>query len=181
MGMWTRSSSGWSDEVGQVVKDGFAFVAYANAGLIRKIDDIPELKTELINLSEGRTKLEMSRYALLLAEHVLEISGLPQDADIGACFAVVAAWQRGEVRFQDALEVAGALNRRAREEKNPVYVKALRALGQIAATPHVRWHPLVASEYAVVLVNLLYPGDMERVREERYFQIGLMRGELSVD
>lgn len=167
--------------MGKVVKDGFAFVAYANAGLIRKIEDIPALKTELIARSEGRTKLEMSQYGLLLATHILEVSGLPRGADTDACFAVVGRWQRGEARFQDALEVAGALNRRARTEKNPVYVKALRALGQIAATPHVRWHPLVASEYAVVLINLLCPGDMEKVRAERAFQIGLMKGELSVD
>lgn len=167
--------------MGTIVKDGFAFVAYANAGLIRKIDDIPVLKTELITLSESRTKVEMSQYALLLATHILEVSGLPRDVDTDACFAVVGRWQRGEVRFQDALEVAGTLNRRAREEKNPVYVKALRALGQIAATPHVRWHPLVASEYAVVMINLLFPGDMKKVREEREYQIGLMRGALPVD
>lgn len=166
--------------MGKIIKDGFAFVAYANAGLIRKVEDIPALKTELIAWSEFRTHVEMSRYALLLAAHLLEISGLERTADIDACFSIVAEWQRGEARFQDALEVAGALNRRAREEKHLVHVKALRAMGQIAATPHVRWHALVASEYAIVIINLLYPGNLDKVREERAFQIALMKSEFPV-
>ncbi len=162
--------------MGKIIKDGFAFMAYANAGLIRKIDDAPELKTELIALSETKTHRQMASYALLLAERVLALSGLERSEAVEACFAILPKWQAGEARFQEALEVAGRLNDLAREEKNPVRAKALRAMGQVAATPHVRWHPLVASEYAVVLVNLLHPKDLAKAREERGWQIARMQG-----
>lgn len=79
------------------------------------------------------------------------------------------------MRFQDALEVAGILNSLAWEEKDIIKAKALRALGQVAATPHVRYHPLVASEYVVVIINHMYPKDLDKVREERELQIELMR------
>lgn len=161
--------------MGKIVKDGFAFMEYVNSGLIRKIDDIPELKNKLITLSELKTHLEMSRYALLLAEHILKISGIERSAAIEECFAIITKWQDREAKFQDALEVAGMINGLAREEKNQIKAKVLRAMGQVAATPHVRWHALVASEYAIVIINLMYPKNLEKVKEEREIQIELMK------
>lgn len=161
--------------MGKIIKDGFAFMEYVNSGLIRKVDDIPELKNKLITLSESKTHLEMSRYALLLAEHILNVSGIESSAAIEECFAIVAKWQDREAKFQDALEVAGVMNSLAREEKNQIKAKVLRAMGQVAATPHVRWHALVASEYAIVIINLMYPKNLEKVKEEREIQIELMK------
>lgn len=161
--------------MGKIIKDGFSFMAYANAGLIRKIDDVPARKNELIALSETKTHMEMSQYALLLAQHILTFSGAARTALIEECFVVNRKWQNGEINFRVALETAGALNDAARREKDPVTAKVLRAMGQVAATPHVRWHPLVASEYAVVVLNLLYPQNMDKVEEEREVQIGLMK------
>ncbi len=161
--------------MGKIVKDGFAFMEYVNSGLIRKIDDIPELKNRLITLSETKTHIEMSKYALLLAEHILNVSGMERFTEIDECFIILTKWQVKKAKFQEALEVAGKLNSLAREEKNQVKVKVLRAMGQIAATPHVRWHPLVASEYAVVMINLMYPNNQDKVKEERELQIELMK------
>lgn len=39
----------------KIIKDGFHFIKYVNSGLIRKIDDIPELKNKLITLGELKT------------------------------------------------------------------------------------------------------------------------------
>ncbi len=161
--------------MGKINKAGFAFVEYANAGLIRKIDDMPVLKHELIALSETKTHPQMSAYALLLGEHVLAAGGLERTPLVQECFDIIVKWQRKEVHFRRALDIAGKLNDLARTETNPIRVKALRAMGQIAATPHVRWHPLVASEYAVVMTNLMYPKDLGKVREEREKQIALMQ------
>ncbi len=160
--------------MGKIIKDGFTFVAYANSRLIRTIDDIPSLKNNLIACGETKTHLQLSNYALLLAEHILKIGGLERSSVIDRCFSVIKRWKTGQASVRDALEIAGKINDLAREEKAPVKIKALRAMGQVAATPHVRWHPLIASEYAVVTINLLYPGDFEKVREERELQIAFM-------
>ncbi len=117
----------------------------------------------------------MSKYAHLLAEHVLDLCRMERTEVIEECFRMNERWQKKEVRFQDALEVAGILNSLAREERDIIKAKALRALGQVAATPHVRYHPLVASEYAVVIINHMYPKDFDKVREERELQIELMK------
>lgn len=160
--------------MGKIIKNGFEFMRYVNSGLIRKIEDIPELKNKLITLSESKTHVEMSKYALLLAEHLLNMTGTERTEVIEDCFSVNIKWQNKEVKFQDALKVAGKLNTLAREEKNLIRAKVFRAMGQVAATPHVRWHALVVSEYAIVIINLLYPQNFDKVREEREFQIELM-------
>ncbi len=161
--------------MGKIIKTGFDFMAYANAGLIRKIDDIPELKNQLITLSESKTHIEMSNYALLLADHILAISETERFPLVDACFEIIAKWQAKQNRFQDALEIAGQFNDLARTEKNQVKAKVLRAMGQVAATPHVRFHPLVASEYAIVIMNLMYPKNFDKVRLERERQIELIK------
>ena len=141
--------------MGKIIKDGFEFMSYVNSGLIRKIDDLPELKNQLIMRSESKSPVEMSKYAVLLGEHLLKVSGIERSEAIEECFAVNVKWQNKEVRFQEALKVAGKMNDLARKETNPVKAKVYRAMGQVAATPHVRWHALVASEYAIVIINLL--------------------------
>lgn len=143
--------------------------------IIKKLDDIPELKETLISVYEAKNHKDVSRYSLLLAEHVLSLSGMPRNETVDACFSVSRAWQEGTAKFQQARQVAFALHRLAREETNPIYVLVYRTLGQIAATPHVKRHALVASDYAVKLVNRMFPRDLDKVREMRETQIALMQ------
>lgn len=155
-------------------KDGHSYMSCV--GLIRKIDDIPELKDMLIDVSESKSHKQMSVYSLLLAEHILEISKVECNSDIAECFEINKKWQEGKVKFQDARNVAFKINRLAREEKDPVRVKVLRAMGQVAATPHVRYHALIASDYAITLINLMYPKNLDEVKKERELQIEMMKG-----
>jgi len=143
--------------------------------IIKKPDDIPALKEALISVCETKSHKDVSRYSLLLAEHVLSLSGMPINETVDACFSVSRAWQEGTAKFQQARQVAFALHRLAREETDPVYVLVYRTLGQIAATPHVKRHALVASDYAVKLVNRMFPRDLDKVREMRETQISLMQ------
>lgn len=147
---------------------------FEGVAIIKKLEDIPELKEKLISIYETKTHKDVSRYSLLLAEHVLSLSGMPVNETIESCFSVSHAWQDGTAKFQQARQVAFALHRLAREETNPAYVLVYRTLGQIAATPHVKRHALIASDYAVKLVNRMYPGDLEQVRKMRETQISLM-------
>ena len=143
--------------------------------IIKKLDDIPDLKEKLIAIYETKSHQAVSRYSLLLAEHILSLTNTPTNETIESCFTVSRAWQRGEAKFQEARQVAFALHRLAREEADPVRVKVYRTLGQVAATPHVKRHALVASDYAIKLINLLYPKDLDEVRKERETHISFMQ------
>lgn len=143
--------------------------------IIKKLDDIPELKEQLISIYETKSHQAVSRYGLLLAEHVLELTQMPRNETIDACFSVSRAWQEGKAKFQEARQVAFALHRLAREETDPTRVLVYRTLGQIAATPHVKRHALIASDYAIKLINHLFPKNPDEVRAEREQQISLMK------
>ena len=71
--------------------------------------------------------------------------------------------------------MAFKIHRLAREEKDPVKTKVLRVMGQVAATPHVKRHALIASDYAITLINLLHPKNFAEVEKERTTQIALMK------
>ena len=45
----------------------------------------------------------------------------------------------------------------------------------MTVAPRVRWHTLVASDYAATMINVLYPGDLRNVKEERETQIKRMK------
>lgn len=154
-------------------KDGHSYMNCV--GIIKKIDDIPELKVSLIDFSESKSHKQMSKYGLLLAEHILQISKIEKNSDIAECFEINLKWQEEKVKFQDARNVAFKMHTLAREEKDPVRVKVLRTMGQVAAVPHVKWHALIASDYAITLINLMYPNDLEEVKKERELQIELVK------
>lgn len=147
-----------------------------DVGIIRKIDDIPELKEKLVQAFDAKchSHINISRYGLLLASHILDLTNTPMDDSIAEVFAINQKWQAGEVRFQAARDVAGMILDLAREEKDPVKGKVYRVLGQVAAIPHVKRHALIASDYAVTLINVMYPQNMEEVKKEREIQIALM-------
>lgn len=143
--------------------------------IIKKIDDIPELKEELIAVFENKNHKDISRYSLLLAQHILDLTQIQPCDAINECFEINRKWQEGKARFQEARQVAFMIHRLAREEKDPIKVKVLRVMGQVAATPHVKRHALIASDYAITLINLMYPKNLEEVRKERKIQIELMK------
>ena len=41
-------------------------------------------------------------------------------------------------------------------------------------------HTIVASDYAIKVINLLYPGDKAAITHERQWQIQVMREEMAV-
>ncbi len=158
------------------MKNGKKDSDMGDVGIIRKLDDLPELRQRLIDAFDEKSgdHARISNYSILLGEHVLALTGIARDAAIDACLEINRRWQRGEVRFQAARDTAGVVLDLARDEKDPVKAKALRVLAQVANTPHVKRHALIASDYAVKLVNVMHPGDFDAVRKEREAQIQMM-------
>ncbi len=148
-----------------------------DVGIIKKLDDIPELKERLIAAFDAKSHdhKAISHYSTALGNHILALTGIPRDDAIEQCFLINEKWRQGEVKFQAARNVAGVLLDLARTEKDPVKEKTLRVLAQVANTPHVKRHALIASDYAVKLINIMHPQNLDEVRKERETQIALMQ------
>lgn len=143
-------------------------------GLPGKLDDAPALREALIAAFDQKTHRAVSGYGLLLADHVLRLAGIPRNETLVQCWQVNRRWQDGAATFQQARDVSGLIHDLARAEKTPAKASTLRVVAQVAAIPHVKRHALIASGYAVKVVNLLHPGDMAAVQEEQALQIRLM-------
>lgn len=147
----------------------------SNVGIIKKIHDIPELKQELIEVFESKSKMDISRYGISLVEHVISLTNVQVCDEIKQCIEVSKRWQEGEASYKETRQAAALIPDLARAEKDPVKAKILRIVGQVTLIPHVKRHGLIASDYAITLINLMYSNNLEEVRKERKIQIELMK------
>jgi hypothetical protein len=83
-------------------------------------------------------------------------------------------WLDGKTHYHEARNLSFEISRIARDEKDVVKVRFLRTMAQIAASPHVKYHGLWATDFAVTLINRMYPDDMNAVKMEREEQIRLL-------
>jgi hypothetical protein len=149
------------------------------AGIFKKIDDIPALRIELKNIFNNKSHKEMVKYCLLLGQHILKITNMEPCNEIMESFEINKKWLNGETgkgfaKFQIARNAAGKLLELARNEKDPIKQKIYRVMAQIANSPHVKNHALWASDYAIKLINTIYPNNYDEVKREREIQIELM-------
>lgn len=67
----------------------------SDVNIVKKLDDIPELKQELITVFDTKTHRNVSKYGLLLGEHILNLASMPTDETLQLCATVNQRWQSG--------------------------------------------------------------------------------------
>jgi hypothetical protein len=140
---------------------------------VGKIDDIPELRNEFIHIYDTKSHKDMAQFSLAYGQHILDITGFDLCEEITAAFEAIKKWIDGKVNYHAARNID--FGRPAREEKDPVKIKFFRTMQQIAGTPHVKYHALWATDFAITLINKMYPDNMDEVRKEREKQIEIIK------
>ena len=138
-----------------------------------RIPDNTELRTRLDQEYEDASQVQLCRYALMLAAHILKLidgSKLNHDT-IKEGFWINEQWQEGNARMHDVRQVSFKIHQMAKASEDMAVCTALRVVGHAVATAHMREHAMVASDYAVKAICLLYPDCLEAVRNERLWQI----------
>lgn len=112
-----------------------------------KISDDDSLRAVLDARYEEADQVTLAKWALMLANHIIVLGNINEQdyPEIAEGFAVNEQWQRGLARMHDVRQAVG--------------------------TGHMREHAMVASDHAVKVINLLYPGDSKRVTAERQYQL----------
>ncbi len=139
---------------------------------IKILDDI-ELRKTLDEEYEKSSQVKLCKYALALATHILTIVEYKdkKNSIIKAGYAVNESWQKGKARMHDVRQAGFKIHQLAKSSQDIVNQTALRVVGQAVATGHMREHAMVSSDYAVKVINLLFPNDVNAVRQERLWQI----------
>ena len=142
-----------------------------------KIADDAGLRQILDGEYAQSSQVELCRYALQLASHILAAAGCEDMGRpaIQEGYAVNERWQAGAARMHDVRQAGFQIHKLAKNCPDIVAQTALRAVGQAVSAGHMREHAMVASDYAVKVVNLLFPNDMAAVRRERTWQIERLR------
>lgn len=138
-----------------------------------KISDDPELRKILDDEYEKSSQVKLCKFALLLATHILTMIDY-DDVDnpmIKEGYAVNERWQMGDARMHDVRQAGFQIHQLAKDTQDIVAQTALQVVGQAVATGHMREHAMVASDYAVKVVNLRFPNDANAVKQERLWQI----------
>ncbi|MBR3356677.1 MAG: hypothetical protein IKG46_02505 [Solobacterium sp.] len=126
---------------------------------------------------EASSQIRMCRYALQLANHIFQLIDYPETENemIREAFHVNELWQSGNARMHDVRKAAFRIHQAAKECSDGITAAALRTAGHAAASAHMKEHAMVASDYAVRVINLLYPDDMDAVRKEREWQLTALK------
>ncbi|MEA4903137.1 putative immunity protein [Desulfitobacterium sp.] len=146
-----------------------------------KINDNTELRSQLDAIYENKSQVEMAQWAIKLAKHILEFVNYDYDncEAIQDGFITNERWQRGEARMHDVRQAGFKIHKIAKECPDLVIQVALRVTGQAVGTGHMKEHAMVASDYAIdyaiKVVNLMLPEDMEAVTRERNWQLGALK------
>ncbi len=138
-----------------------------------KISDDIELRKKLDEEYEKSSQVKLCKYAILLAEHILTTIKY-KDMDnpiITAGYEVNKNWQEGTARKHDVRQAGFQIHQLAKSSQDIITQTALRVVGQAVATGHMREHAMVSSDYAIKVINMLFPNDMNAVRRERLWQI----------
>ncbi|MDO4500997.1 MAG: hypothetical protein Q4B60_06980 [Erysipelotrichaceae bacterium] len=142
---------------------------------IRKIKIIDDdgLREKLDSIYENSSHIKIAKWSLLLAEHIIEIAGINKNdyPPISEGFHINKLWQLGEMRMHDVRQAGFKIHQIARVQEDEIKKTAFRVIGQAIASGHMKEHGMVASDYAIKVINLMYPKNMDRVIEERKWQI----------
>ena len=138
-----------------------------------KLLDDTEMRKAIVKELENSSQIKVCRYSLLLAMHVLELIKYPEIdyTTIIEGFFVNEQWQKGNARTREVRQAGLKIHQMGNAYKDDITRMALWAVGQAVAAGYRREHAIVASDYAVNVINLLYPNDMDAVKNERKWQL----------
>ncbi|MDR0436333.1 MAG: hypothetical protein LBH11_06195 [Propionibacteriaceae bacterium] len=149
---------------------------YAYQRPVGKIDDIPKLRDEFIAIFDEKSKEDAVIFGLLYGRRLLDITGVPPCKEITDSFIAMRRWLEGKTSYHEARNIPfSSLCRSVRKENDALKLRLYQTMAQISCIPHVKFHALWASDFAVALVNRLYPNNMAEVRKERKAQSELLR------
>lgn len=142
-----------------------------------KIFDDTEMRNILDVEYENSSQVKLCKYSILLSKHILELIKYPEmnNDTIKEGFFINEQWQKGNACMHDVRQAGLKIHRMAKASNDDITRTALRVVGQAVATGHMREHAMVASDYAVKVINFLYPNDIDAVHDERLWQISHLK------
>lgn len=150
---------------------------YAYQRPLGPIADDEALRQQYIAVYDAKTHQQVVRFCHAYGYRLHELIGhtFPYNSDIADAYAGMEQWLAGEANYHAARNASFQIGRQARSATDRVAERFLRTMAQLTASPHVKYHGLWASDFAITLINTMHPNDETAVRNERMAQIQLLK------
>jgi len=142
-----------------------------------KIIDNFNLRLEIDKLCEITEQADLAKWAIKCAKHILEFSKT-NNLDTTAVeneFKINELWQIGKASVRDVKQAGFRIHEVARECKTEIAKNAIRTAGHAVSVGHTREHAMVCSDYAIKTIQLAYPDNIEKITEERLWQLNELK------
>jgi len=139
-----------------------------------KINDITELRERLDIIYQATTHVLLMKYSVNLAKHIMEMVNIPLNENIQNGLSLLENLQNDSGSIHELRQVSFNIHKLARQAPDEVFATAYRAIAHAIAIGHMKEHAMVASDYAIKLINILEPNNKAAVKKEREFQIALL-------
>jgi len=138
-----------------------------------KIEDNSELRAEIDRLYELTEQVELAKWSIKCAEHILPLSKVEniEMSEIESGIKVNEFWQVGKASVYEVRQAGFKIHAVARNCKTEIGKNAIRTVGQAVGVGHMKEHAMVCSDYAIKTVQLAFPKDKEKITEERQWQL----------
>ena len=138
-----------------------------------KIVDNSSLRAEIDDLYELTNQIELAKWAIKCVKHLLNLINF-EVTDIKAIengFKVNEQWQLGNLSVHEVRLAGFKIHQAARLSKSKILENAFRAAGQAVGVGHMKEHAMICSDYVIKTVQLIYPNQLEKITEERQWQL----------
>lgn len=142
-----------------------------------KILDDGQKRLELEQILVQLPQKQLAQWAMEHATRFIALIDIGDDLEkqqiLTQVQEVFEARLAGNVSAYELRQAGFLAQQLSQQAKSPVSKYAARVFAQTVATAHMRDHAIVSADYAVKVVNLLSPDDIEAVRKEREKQIAM--------
>ncbi|QXA19626.1 hypothetical protein I6L85_04290 [Streptococcus gordonii] len=142
-----------------------------------KILDDGQKRLELEQILAQLPQQQLAQWAMEHATRFIALIDIGDDLEkqqiLSQVQEVFEARLAGNVSAYELRQAGFLAQKLSQQAKSPVSKYAARVFAQAVATAHMRDHAIVSADYAVKVVNLLSPDDIEAVGKEREKQIAL--------
>ncbi|WP_139224000.1 putative immunity protein [Lentibacillus halodurans] len=138
-----------------------------------KIVDDTELRQEIEKNTDLISQVNLAKWAINVAKHVLPYleKEFSDNEKIANGFKFNELWQKGEATVHQVRQAGYKVHEAAREYKSETAKAAARSVGQAVGVDHMRGHAMMATDYAIITINLAFNNDMYKITKEREWQL----------
>lgn len=165
----------WNDHERQLKADGLGKIP--SPYKVKIIDDL-DLRMQLEEALSSLSQANLAKWTLMMSEAFvanIDINDSKRQTEmIESTKATLLRRIESQASAHELRQAGFEANQLAKEAVSEIAKFSGRVFAQAIATGHMWGHAIVSADYAIKVVNLKYPNDMDAVLAERERQIQLM-------